>query len=70
MGENVKTESRNGTVTVEVDTVWDLVALYESQCRWDASSITGLEALSCLLIDTPIGDDVAGVWCKAKGGRP
>ena len=69
MGENVKSELRNGTVAVEIDIVWDLVALYESLSKWDVTGIVALEALSHALIDTPIGDDVAGVWYKARGGR-
>ena len=56
-------------VAVEITTVWDVIVLYESRIEWDSSSVVALEALSHVFIDTPIGEEVAGVWYTARGGR-
>lgn len=63
----MKTESRIESVTVAADTVWDLIGLYEDTCKRDPASIIALEALAQLLVDTPIGEDIADVWYNAKG---
>ena len=65
----VETVTGKGIIAVEVGVIWDLVGLYSERCEHDYSGITGLEALAHLLIDTPIGDDIANEWRKATGGN-
>ena len=65
----MKTDSRIGTVVVDIATVRDVISLYKSRCKWDRASIDALEALSHTFIDTVIGEEVASIWYKARGGR-
>ena len=61
--------TKNGVVAVDVGAVWSLVALYAKKYeKGDRSARVGLESLTYLLSDTPIGDEVAKVWVETTGG--
>jgi hypothetical protein len=65
----VKTDLENRLIVLEISAVWEIIELYERRSKWDKSSIDALEALSHTFIDTPIGDEIANIWHRARGGR-
>ena len=62
----METMKRNGTVTVVVRAVWDVVNLYRRKAE-RGDGIDGLEALAHVFADTEIGDEVARVWADTRG---
>lgn len=59
------------TEAVSVDTaeVWGLLELYTERYRkGDRSARVGLDCLTYLFADTPIGDEISTAWFEATGG--